>query len=218
MAHPLHTTVQDFVEGLKGFEASHITRDRVREFMDSTPLSAEELKPYSHFRDEYYTRNLIYRDALFEVMVICWKQGQKTAVHTHNGQLGWMQMAQGEVAVHNYKYLTCDCPERQNVIGLDCLGGAKHLELERLTTDVCNDGSGIYTVDKIQSIHQIENTDNSSHGVVSLHVYSLPFDSCISFNLDAGTCCRKHLNYFSRFGKVEGDIEHRQDGELRVIG
>ena len=77
-------------------------------------------------------------------MAICWKAGQKTAVHTHNGQLGWMQLAQGEVAVHNYKYLTCDCPERQNVVGLDCLGGAKHLELERLHTNVCTDDTGIY--------------------------------------------------------------------------
>ena len=218
MPHPLKTTVEDFVEGLKGFERDFITSDRVRDFMDAHHLSAEALKPYSYFRSDYYTRNLVYRDALFEVMVICWKAGQKTAVHTHNGQLGWMQMAQGEVAVHNYKYLTCDCPERQNVVGLDCLGGAKHLELDRLKTDVCTDDSGIYLVDKIQSIHQIENTDKSNAGVISLHVYSLPFDSCISFNLDAGTCCRKQLSYYSKYGKVEGEIEHRKDGELRVIG
>jgi len=218
MAHPLHATVEDFVEGLKGFERDLITSEGVRKFMDATPLSADELKPYSHFRDDYYTRNLVYRDPLFEVMVICWKPGQKTAVHTHNGQLGWMQMAQGEVAVHNYKYLTCDCPENQNVVGLDCLGGAKHLELERLNTDCCNDSTGIYMVDKVQSIHQIETTDKSQRGVVSLHVYSLPFDSCISFNMDAGTCCRKTLSYYSRYGKVEGEIEHRKDGDLRVIG
>src|SRR5213080_3252997 len=157
MPHPLRTTVQDFVEGLKTFERpdDHITTDRVRSYIDSMRLSARELEPFVHFRDDFYTRNLVYRDPLFEVMVICWKPGQKTAIHTHNGQLGWMQMAQGEVAVHNYKYLTCDCPERQNVVGLDCLGGAKHLELERLKTDVCTDHSGIYVVDKLQSIHQI---------------------------------------------------------------
>ena len=146
------------------------------------------------------------------MMVICWKPNQKTAVHTHNGQLGWMQMAQGEVAVHNYKYLTCDCPERQNVVGLDCLGGAKHLSSSASTPSL-PDGTGIYQVDKLQSIHQIENTDKSDKGVVSLHVYSLPFDSCIAFNMDAGTCCRKQLSYYSKYGKVEGEIEHRKDDE-----
>jgi cysteine dioxygenase len=218
MSHPLKTTVEDFVQGLKTFEREYITQERIREFMDAHHLSADTLKPYTYFRSDYYTRNLVYRDDLFEMMVICWQPNQKTAVHTHNGQLGWMQMAQGEVAVHNYKYQTCDCPERQNVVGLDCLGGAKHIELERLHTNVCNDGTGIYEVDKIQSIHQIENTDKSDKGVVSLHVYSLPFDSCIAFNMDAGTCCRKQLSYYSRFGKVEGEVEHRKDDELRVIG
>jgi cysteine dioxygenase len=218
MTHPLHETVEDFVEGLKGFERDFITQDRVRDFMQATQLSAQELKPYVNFRDEYYTRNLVYRDALFEVMVICWKSGQKTPIHTHNGQLGWMTIPQGEVAVHNYKYVACNCPEKQNVVGLDCLGGASHIELERLTTEVCSDHSGVSTVDKLQSIHQIENADPSRSGVISLHVYSLPFDSCISFDLEKQHCCRKSLSYFSRYGKVEGAVEHSHSGELRVIG
>ncbi|MCU1284648.1 MAG: hypothetical protein JWO13_998 [Acidobacteriales bacterium] len=218
MSHPLRTTVEDFVQGLKSFERELITQDRVRDFVHGQQLSMEALAPYAHFRDEYYTRNLIYRDHLFEVMAICWKHGQKTPVHTHNGQLGWMTIAQGEVAVHNYRYLACNCPERQNVVGLDCLGGASHIELERLSTEVCNQDSGVSTVDKLQSIHQIENTDTSKFGVVSLHVYSLPFDSCISFDLDKQHCCRKTLSYYSKFGKVEGAVEHTQTGELRVIG
>ena len=155
MSHPLRTSVEDFVQGLKGFERELITQDRVRDFVQGTQLSMEALAPNAHFRDEYYTRNLIYRDDLFEVMAICWKHEQKTPVHTHNGQLGWMTIAQGEVAVHNYRYLACNCPERQNVVGLDCLGGASHIELERLSTEVCTQQSGVSTVDKLQSIHQI---------------------------------------------------------------
>jgi cysteine dioxygenase len=217
MTHPLRTTVEDFVEGLKSFERDLITQDCVRDFMQGTQLSAQELTPYTHFRDEYYTRNLVYRDALFEVMIICWKSGQKTPVHSHNGQLGWMSIAQGEVAVHNYRYVACNCPEKQNVVGLDCLAGASHIELDRLHTEVCSEESGVSTVDKLQSIHQIENMDKSKAGVISVHVYSLPFDSCVSFDLDKQHCCRKTLSYFSRYGKVEGEVEHTKTGEIRVI-
>ena len=71
MAHPLHTTVEDFVQGLKGFEGELITQNRVRDFMQATQLHMKSLAPYAHFRDEYYTRNLIYRDSIFEVMAIC---------------------------------------------------------------------------------------------------------------------------------------------------
>src|SRR5690242_5417010 len=124
MAHPLRTTVQDLVEGLKGFEQGAICKTEVCKFVDAHRLSAEALRPYTFFRDDLYTRNLIYKDKLFEVMAICWSPGQKTAVHTHNGQLGWMFMAQGEVEVHNFKYVSCNAPENQNVVGMDCLAGA----------------------------------------------------------------------------------------------
>lgn len=217
MTHPLRTTVQDFVEGLKSFEDEAITKPSVRDYMDSMRLSSDALKPYAHFRDQYYTRNLIYRDPFFEVMVICWKKGQQTAIHTHNGQLGWMTVPQGEVAVHNYKYVSCNAPENQNVVGLDCLAGATHIELDRLTTDVCADESPVYTVDKSQTIHQIENTDKSEEGVISLHIYSLPFDSCVAFDLENQRCFRKQLSYYSRFGTVEVDALQKPDGTLKVI-
>ena len=217
MPHPLHATIEDLVQGLKGLERGLITQDKVRDLMAATPVPADALAPYTHFRDQFYTRNLIYRDDLFEVMAICWKTGQRTPIHSHNGQLGWMTIAQGEIAVHNYKYLACNCPERQNVIGLDCLAGASHIELERLKTDVCSPTTGVSTVDKLQSIHQIENADRSKHGVISLHVYSLPFDSCVSFDLDKQYCCRKSLSYFSKYGKVEDEVEHSLSGVIKSI-
>jgi cysteine dioxygenase len=207
MAHPLRNTVQDFVEGLKTFEKGFITSEAVRRYMEDMRLSAEALWPYAHFREQFYTRNLVYRDSLFEVMVICWMAGQKTPIHTHNGQLGWMAVAQGEMSVHNYKYLSCDHPEFQNVVGIDCLAGATQIELDRLTTDVCAESSPIACVDKQQSIHQIENADRAQAGCISLHVYSLPIDSCVGFDLEKQKCFRKTLNYFSRYGQVELEVE-----------
>src|SRR5438045_3413825 len=104
MPHPLRTSVEDVVEGLKRIERETITKEHVRQFMEAHQLTPEALKPYTFFSDTYYTRNLIFRDDLFDLMTICWKPGQKTVIHTHNGQLGWMAIPQGEVAVHNYRY------------------------------------------------------------------------------------------------------------------
>jgi Cysteine dioxygenase type I len=206
MGHPLRTSVDDLIHGLQSFERELITKELVRQFVDATRLTPEELKPYTFFRDEYYTRNLIYKDDLFELMTICWKPGQKTAIHTHNGQLGWMSVSQGDVAVHNYRYVSCNAPENQNVIGIDCLGGATHIELERLATEHCSQNGGIITVDKLQTIHQIENQDRSPSGCVSLHVYSKPFDSCVAFDLEKHRCYRRTLSYFSQYGRVEVEV------------
>ena len=55
------------------------------------------------------------------------------------------------------------------------------------------------TVDKLQTIHQIENAGTT--GCVSLHVYSKPFDSCIAFDLEQQRCYRRKLSYFSKDGQ-----------------
>ena len=203
MTNALSTTVEDFIQGLRSFERDVISKDAIARYCDSVRLRADALKTYTFFREDIYTRNLVYRDDLFEVMVICWKPGQKTPVHTHNGQLGWMDVPQGEVQVHNFQYNSCNAPENQNVVGMDCLGGATQIDLSRRGTVTCYDGAPIYTVDKLHTIHQIENADNSKSGCVSLHVYSMPFDSCVAFDLEHQRCFRRSLSYYSRRGVIE---------------
>lgn len=203
MTSAIHTSVQDFIHGLTNFELNLISKDLIARYCDSMRLPAEALKPYTYWNDDFYTRNLIYRDDLFEVMVICWKPGQKTTIHTHNGQLGWMDMPQGEVQVHNYHYAGCNAPENQNVVGIDCLGGATEISLERKGTMTAYHGGPIVTVDKLHTIHQIENADRSQAGVISLHVYSRPIDSCVAFDLEHQRCFRRQLAYYSREGKIE---------------
>jgi len=196
--HPLHTSVGDFIAGLKELERDLITKPKIAAYMAAMPVRAEALKDYVWWRDSFYTRNLIYRDDLFEVMTICWSPGQKTAIHTHNGQLGWMTVAQGEVTTHEFSHTSCNTPENQNVVNIDCLGGATELQIDRVGSLVCAEGTGMVTVDKLQTIHQIENAGKT--GCISLHVYSKPFDSCIAFDLDKQRCYRRQLSYFSKDG------------------
>lgn len=200
--HPLRTSVRDMVEGLCALEQEPITKSRVREFLAGCPITAKALSAYTLWREGAYTRNLIYRDGLFEVMVICWGPGQKTPVHTHNGQLGWMIVVQGEILTHHYRYVRCSAPENQNVIGMDCLAGAHHVELERLETVSCVNDGHILTVDKLQTIHQIENTDPARAGCVSLHVYSKPINSCVAFDLEKHLCWRRSLRFYSSDGII----------------
>src|SRR5215467_16015221 len=150
-------SVDDFIDRLRSFERSLITRDCVLDLCSSVRITDSSLAPYVYFDDAFYTRNLIYRDELFEVMTICWQPGQKTAIHTHNGQLGWMTVSQGEVLTHEYHHERCNAPENQNVVNIDCLGGATELQIDKIRTVSCAEGTGMVTVDKLQTIHQIEN-------------------------------------------------------------
>ena len=94
--HPLEFRVGDFVEGLQELERHPITSSRVHDFLIGAPLRAQALQPYLFWNTGAYTRNLIYRDAFFEVLALCWLPGQKTPVHSHNGQLGWITVIQAK--------------------------------------------------------------------------------------------------------------------------
>ena len=74
-------SVDEFVSKIRTFEQGVITRDSVLDFCDGVQISDSSLEPYVFFDQKFYTRNMIYRDDLFEVMSICWQPGQKTAVH-----------------------------------------------------------------------------------------------------------------------------------------
>ena len=199
--------VGEVIETLRSFEAEPITRDRVLGFLQETEIDRASLDRYAHFRKDMYTRNLVYRDDQLEVMAVCWQPGQRTVIHTHNGQLGWMSVEQGALAVVNYKWLSCNAAENQNVSGIDCLAGATELDLDRREVQECFPGGPVNTVDKVQTIHQV--VVQGKEPVVSLHVYSRPIDSCIAFDLEKKMCYRRQLKYYSKYGDVivrEGDL------------
>src|SRR5919197_1590345 len=150
-------TIDEFVAKLRLFENGIITRDSVLDFCSSLEVTDSSLTPYLYFDDKFYTRNLIYRDDLFEVMTICWQPGQKTAVHTHNGQLCWMITQRGNLAVVDYKWLGCDHPEYQNVVGIDCVAGSEHTKLEVIREVEASAGGPVVTADKLQTIHRLYN-------------------------------------------------------------
>ena len=194
--------IDDFVERLKSFEGGPITRDAVLELCDGIQIRDESLAPYLLFEEKFYTRNLIYRDPLFEVMTICWQPGQRTAVHTHNGQLCWMIPQRGALRVVDYKWLGCDHPENQNVVGLDCLAGSEHIQLDRIREVDAYAGGPVLTADKLQTIHQLFNAGDPNERAVSIHIYSRPIDSCVAFDMQNNRCYRRELAYYSKNGEV----------------
>jgi cysteine dioxygenase len=192
-------SIESFIEKLRTFEQQPITRDQVLEFCERVQVRDSSLAPFIHFAANCYTRNLIYRDDLFEIMTICWQPQQQTPVHTHNGQLCWMLTQRGTLHMVDYRWRGCDHPEYQNVVGLDCLAGSDHIQLEQLRELDAWSGGPVLTADKLQTIHQLFNYDEPA---ISLHLYSRPIDSCVAFDLEKQHCYRRELSYFSRYGGV----------------
>src|SRR3989338_6481897 len=78
-------TILDLVRGLCGIPAASFTRATVLLEIGRTVLDPGSLESYLFFRRSHYTRNLIHRDDLFEVVAIGWEPGQASAIHNHRG-------------------------------------------------------------------------------------------------------------------------------------
>lgn len=197
---PKTRRVEELVDILRGFDERTLTSASVLEVCSETDLDDASLSRYVHWHDALYTRNLIYRDDLFEVMAVCWQKGQKTVLHTHNGQLGWMMVNRGIAEVTNFKWQGCNASEGQNVAGLDCLAGATEIRLSKETVETCDRGGHVNAIDRERTIHQVAVVGHEP--VVSVHIYSRPIDSCVAFDLEAPRCYRRQLRYFSKYGDV----------------
>src|ERR1700757_409875 len=104
-----HLPIQDFVVSLRKFpEAAFNDTASILDFLTRTPVTAETLSPYLTWSAQHYTRNLIDRTPLYELMAICWEVGQASSVHNHRDQNCWMAVPVGRLQVENFHLVQQD--------------------------------------------------------------------------------------------------------------
>jgi hypothetical protein len=57
-------------------------------------------------------------------------------------------------------------------------------------------------VDPREPVHRVFNPREFHERAVSLHVYSRPFDRCVVYSPEQGTCGEIQLHYNSEYGKT----------------
>jgi cysteine dioxygenase type I len=192
---PVPVPADEFVDGIRQLSEGIITKQKIYDYLIAYEIRAEDLERYKRWVPDRHTRNKIFRNDMIEVMLICWPAGAITPLHTHNGQLGWMTMIEGKLVVENYRKVSCNKPENEQVVGLDCLAGATQIEMQHLNDELAIPGGPLNTVDKKQTIHRIINRPEWQQPAVSMHVYSRPIDSCVVFDVENQTCFRRDLKY-----------------------
>ncbi|MBI3818171.1 MAG: cysteine dioxygenase family protein [Planctomycetes bacterium] len=193
--------ISTFVDKFRSLENGPITTASVLELLHDTAVEPASVRRYAQWYDDRYGRHLIHRDDYFEIIMLCWRPGHRTPIHTHNGQLGWATIVIGELDVVNYQWHGCDRPENQNVVGIDCLAGGQKVDVRPTEKAHAVVGGPVATVTKQQSIHQISCPDDFKENSASIHIYSRPIDSCVAFDLEHKRCARRVLRYDTIDGK-----------------
>ena len=96
-------TIDEWTKQLCAIPKQDFTIPRVLKFTQEKAIRPETLAPYLFYATSHYTRNLIYKCELFEVLAICWNVGQLSRIHNHRDQNCWMVTPIGRLRVQNFR-------------------------------------------------------------------------------------------------------------------
>lgn len=185
--------IENLIEGLREIPDEQFKCDSVYQFLSDNPVDIDSISPYFLWCDKFYTRNLIYKDERFELMTVCWEKGQVSRIHNHADQMCWMTVPIGKLRGQNFAVLEMD-EER---------GFCKLKETDRFDLSDCLAAK----VELEEPIHQILNLPEFDERAVSIHIYSKPFNKCLSYCRETDTFKEVPLYYTSIGGKLCDGVE-----------
>lgn len=134
--------------------------------IERTAISSSELQPYLGFKAGNYCRHRVMRNEFAEMLVLCWKPGQRTPIHDHNGSHGAVFVQEGIMWETTFDY---DAETG--------LAYKAHRELR----------AGGLTGSELPDIHQIGNPDVSGEDLITIHIYAPPLGVLKTYKLGSST-------------------------------
>jgi len=182
-------SIDSFIKGLHQLTRNEFdTVEAPLAFLRAHPVDADSLAPYIFWNAQHYTRNLIDKTDLYELLAICWEVGMRSSIHNHKDQHCWMAAPVGRLSVHNYRVL------EENLTDKYC--NIEETDVVEITP------SNPVAVDPLNPVHDVRNPREFGERAVSLHLYSRPFDSCIVYSVEQHSCGEIPLHYTSIHGQL----------------
>src|SRR6201996_3770061 len=150
--------ISDWVGGLAAMTEREFTLQNVQDYIVAHAVKPETLDQYLYFSKGSYTRNLIFRNDIFECMAICWEIGQSSRIHNHRDQNCWMSAPIGRLKVQNFRVQ-------------DRRSDSEHCGTCNLVaTDIYEmDAAHPAYVNPLEPVHQVLNLPEFNQRAVSIH-------------------------------------------------
>lgn len=129
------------------------TLEEIYDWLEMAEISAEDLQPYLGFKEGNYWRHRVFRNEFVEMLVLCWRPGQRTPIHDHNGSHGGVKVQAGMLWETTFSY--------------DAEAGLTYNSAREYSP-------GSVTGSDVPDIHQLGNPDVSEQDLITIHVYAPP--------------------------------------------
>jgi|SRR5688572_14912011 cysteine dioxygenase len=157
-------------------DCSVVTPARMQDILDRLVVTTEEVQPHALFSDKRYARNLVYKDHRFEIMIMCWKAGQRSSIHDHAGSLGGIKLLHGQLT---------ECLFGRAANGMIKSLSSADYEIEETR------------VEATSLIHQISNLQAENGKTLSVHIYIPPLVRMNVYSLEDPAVRNILPQYFS---------------------
>jgi cysteine dioxygenase len=125
----------------------------LNDWLYRTQATSDDLRPFRFFKQGTYARHRVCRNEFAELLVLCWRPGQRTPIHDHNGSYGAVRVCEGVMWETIF-----------------ALNDAHELYYQRAREWNARE----VTAADIPDIHQLGNPEVSGQDLVTLHLYAPP--------------------------------------------
>lgn len=150
--------------------------EQVKEWFSQLILRQRDYERYRSFAERKYARNLIARSSYSELLMLCWRSGQRTPIHDHGGSHGVVMVVEGQLTETMFER----APE----------GHVRPYNTFKW-------GPGAITGADIPDIHQLLNLQTATRDMVSLHCYSPPLSVLNTYSPRSSRVGRWREGYFT---------------------
>lgn len=168
------TSLDDLINNLKKTNPKEYPK-----LIKQIDIPCSDFDKYVTWNKEAYTRNCIFRNENFELLLLCWGKNQTTPIHDHGGEQCWVYQIKGDIEEIRYD---------ENNEG----------DLEATNKKTLTPGKITYMDDSL-GFHALEN--NNDDKALTLHIYMNPIDECEVYDSVSESFESKELIYDSFISK-----------------
>ena len=154
-------TLDDLIEYLDGLDGRAPLDELVAQ-VRRLEITCDEVADYIYFSSRQYLRNLYRRGEHYNIVVLCWKNGQRSPIHDHAGSSCAVKVLRGTAT--------------ETLFDVAPNGMVRAVRSREL-------GPGSVCASQDSDMHQVSNLQAGDADLVTLHVYSPPLYQMNTYSL-----------------------------------
>lgn len=142
--------------------SGRISLPLLEQWLSDCCVTYDAVQPFLRFHPDRYMRNLMHAGPAYQALVLCWRSGQRSPIHDHQGSSCGVKVLRG-IATETLFEQTAD--------GLVYAVASRQL------------GEGRTCASQDDDIHQMSNLQPPGNELVTLHIYSPPLLSMNMYSI-----------------------------------